>query len=201
MELRLIKIADLKFQDYNPRTISDEAFTLLKESLTNFGYTVPNTVNMFPGRENVVIGGHQRSRAWQALGHDEVPCFIVNVDEQKEKLLNIALNNYKMQGQWDKNLLADMLVKLQDEDAPVKLSGFSEGEVKLIIDDAHKKEEPVAPHTGDIQTCARCEELRKQIAGHEHKSHHSVYNKANDRDTNGNKEQQTGIEGVPLTSD
>lgn len=201
MELRIIKIKDLKFQEYNPRTISNEAFELLKQSLSNFGFTVPNTVNMFPGRENVLIGGHQRSRAWEALGNDEVPCFIVSLDQNKEKLLNIALNNYKMQGQWDKKLLADMLISLQNDEAPVKLSGFDEEDVQLIIDDVYKKEKKAEENNKDICKCERCEELRKQITGHEKKSGHLVYNKVNDDSTGNDKNQQGDNEGIPLLGD
>ena len=40
-----------------------------------------------------VIGGHQRLKILLSMGMDEIECVVVEMDEQKEKALNIALNN------------------------------------------------------------------------------------------------------------
>ena len=135
METKLIKIEDLKFADYNPRTISKENFERLRLSIRSFGFTVPCTVNNYPGRENVLIAGHMRSRAAKEEGMTEVPCFIVSLDPQKERLLNIALNNQNLAGEYDEQLLAEMIVKLNDEDADIKLTGFDEEQISNILDD------------------------------------------------------------------
>ena len=135
METKLIKIADLKFADYNPRTISKENFERLRTSIKSFGFTVPGTVNSHKGRENVIIAGHMRTIAAEALGMTEVPCFIVNLDPQKERLLNIALNNQNLPGEYDEQLLAEMIVRLSEEDADIKLTGFDEVQISNILDD------------------------------------------------------------------
>lgn len=135
MELKIIPIKELKFADYNPRKISKENFARLRQSIKNYGITVPNTVNMYPGRENVVIAGHQRTRAAEAEGHTEVPCYIVSVDPQKEKMLNIVLNNKNVSGVYDEEKLAEMIVKLNEEDANLKLTGFDEREMSVLLDD------------------------------------------------------------------
>lgn len=44
------------------------------------------------------------------LGYEEIDCVIVDLDEAKEKALNIALN--KISGEWNNNLLADLLKEL-----------------------------------------------------------------------------------------
>lgn len=135
MELKLIPIKDLKFADYNPRKISKENFARLRESIKNFGFTVPATVNMHPGREMVLIAGHMRTRAAQAEGLTEVPCLVVDLPLQKEKMLNIVLNNKNVQGEFDEEKLAEIIVKLNEEDADIKLTGFDDRQVSVLLDD------------------------------------------------------------------
>lgn len=91
--------ADLIEAEYNPRKISDEDFKQLKKSLSNFDCVEPIVINTYAGRENVIIGGHQRLKAMKALGFEEVPCVEVNLPIDKEKQLNIRLN--KNSGEWD----------------------------------------------------------------------------------------------------
>ena len=60
-----------------------------------------------------VIGGHQRLTVLKDLGYTEAQCVVLHIeDEAKVKALNIALN--KISGEWNEQLLADLLVDLQD---------------------------------------------------------------------------------------
>lgn len=152
MELRTIPIAELKFADYNPRQISKENFARLRTSIKEFGMTVPCTVNSHAGRENVLIAGHMRTRAAQEEGMTEVPCFVVDIDPQKERLLNIALNNHNLEGDWDEQKLAEMIVQLNQEDVEVRLTGFDEMQVSNILDDymdTGRKDEAPEPLAGE----------------------------------------------------
>ena len=100
MEITQIKIADLKPAEYNPRTFSEKALNDLKESISRFGLVDPIIVNAAENRKNVVIGGHFRLKAAQALGHEEVPAVYVNIpDIQKEQEHKVRLN--KNLGDWD----------------------------------------------------------------------------------------------------
>ncbi|MEK6618922.1 MAG: ParB N-terminal domain-containing protein, partial [Nitrospirota bacterium] len=96
-----VPIGQLKFSEYNPRSMSAHDFEGLKRSLREFGWVEPAVVNTSPGRENVIIGGHQRVRAAQALGQKTVPVVFVHVPPAQEKLLNLALN--RISGQWDED--------------------------------------------------------------------------------------------------
>ena len=60
------------------------------------------------------------------LGYTEVDCVIVDLDEQKEKALNVALN--KISGEWDTELLTDLLKEL-DKNGIVSLTGFDTEEL------------------------------------------------------------------------
>ena len=105
MEIVQVKIADLKPADYNPRTFSEKAFAELKESITRFGLVDPILANSAENRKNIVIGGHFRLKAAQALGYAEVPVLYLNIpDIEKEKELNVRLN--KNLGEWDWGMLS-----------------------------------------------------------------------------------------------
>lgn len=92
--------------DYNPRKISDKDFKQLKKSLETFQCVEPIVVNQFEGRENVIVGGHQRLKAMESLGWSEVPTIEVYLDLDEEKELNVRLN--KNTGEFDFELLTDL---------------------------------------------------------------------------------------------
>ena len=92
MEIRKVPVKDLKPAKYNPRKDlkpGDPEFEKLKRSVEEFGYVEPILWNQ---RTGVVVGGHQRLKVLQNLGYTEVDCVILDLDEQKEKALNVTLN-------------------------------------------------------------------------------------------------------------
>lgn len=126
MQIEKKEINSLKPADYNPRKKlkpGDKEFEKLKQSIQEFGYVEPIILNK---RTNTVVGGHQRLEVMKHLGYSEVDCVIVDLDEQKEKALNIALN--KISGEWDTELLTDLLKEL-DQNGIVSLTGFETEEL------------------------------------------------------------------------
>lgn len=101
MEIKDINIEDLIPAKYNPRTLSKVQYEHLKKSLTEFGFVDPVIVN----KNNTIIGGHQRVKVWQGLGNDIVPCVQLDLNEEREKELNIRLNANT--GEWDMDVLAN----------------------------------------------------------------------------------------------
>ena len=79
-------------------------------------YVEPVIWNKTTGR---VVGGHQRLKVLQDMGITEVDCVVVELSEEKEKALNIALN--KISGEWDKEKLALLITDLQGADFVPKL--------------------------------------------------------------------------------
>ena len=103
--------------DYNPRKDlkpGDAEYEKLKRSIEQFGYVEPVIWNKATGR---VVGGHQRLKVLIDMGITEVECVVVELDEEKEKALNIALN--KISGDWDKDKLALLIADLQGADFDV----------------------------------------------------------------------------------
>lgn len=98
-------VSDLIEAEYNPRQITDKQFGQLKDSLKRFGFVDPVLVNIHPERQNIIIGGHMRCKAAQALGMAEVPTVELNLTPEQEKELNIRLN--KSGGKFDFEALAN----------------------------------------------------------------------------------------------
>lgn len=135
MEIINIKISELKPANYNPRVMSEKEMTNLRRSIREFGFVEPVVVNKHPGRENVVVGGHQRISAAQLEGIEEVPCYFVDLDLHHEKALNLALN--KIHGEWDEKKLQDLIIKLSDEgQLDMNLTGFDTAEINDMKDEA-----------------------------------------------------------------
>lgn len=158
--------ADLLPADYNPRKDlkpGDAEYEKLKRSIEQFGYVEPVIWNQTTGR---VVGGHQRLKVLMDMGMTEVDCVVVEMDEDKEKALNIALN--KISGDWDKDKLALLIADLQGADFDVSLTGFEPAEIDDLFKDTLKDgvkdddfdvgaelENPTMTKPGDIWTLGR----------------------------------------------
>ena len=125
------KIEELKAASYNPRKDlkpGDKEYEKLKRSITQFGYVEPVIWNE---RTGTVVGGHQRLKVLKDLGYDEIDCVIVNLSLEQEKALNVALN--KISGEWDNNLLGDLLKDLEQSGFDITLTGFDLSEAKDLF--------------------------------------------------------------------
>lgn len=158
--------ADLLPADYNPRKDlkpGDAEYEKLKRSIEQFGYVEPVIWNKTTGR---VVGGHQRLKVLMDMGMTEVDCVVVEMDEDKEKALNIALN--KISGDWDKDKLALLIADLRGADFDVSLTGFEPAEIDDLFKDTLKDgvkdddfdvgaelEKPTMTKPGDIWTLGR----------------------------------------------
>lgn len=138
--MKIIKkpITDLIPADYNPRKDlkpGDPDYEKLKRSMHEFGYVDPIIWNQQTGH---VVGGHQRLKILQDEGIQEADCVVVNLNDEKERALNVALN--KISGDWDKDKLALLMTDLQASDLDVSLTGFDESEISDLlgtVDDTH----------------------------------------------------------------
>ena len=136
MEFRKLRIKDLVPASYNPRKKlkpGDKEFEKIKNSITEFGYVEPIIVNS----DMTIIGGHQRATVLQTLGYDEIDCIVIEIDKTKEKALNIALN--KITGEWNQELLADLIEDLQKSDFDVGFTGFEPPEIEQLFNKVHDK--------------------------------------------------------------
>ncbi|MGS3990876.1 ParB N-terminal domain-containing protein [Staphylococcus pseudintermedius] len=131
MELKKMNINDLQPANYNPRVDleeHDEEYQKIKRSIKKIGYVDPIIWNK---KTNNIVGGHQRFKVLKDLGYQEVDVSVVDLDEQAEKTLNIALN--KVEGDWDADKLKEVIEEL---DASMReLTGFDDDEIENLMND------------------------------------------------------------------
>lgn len=132
MEIRKIPVSMIRAAEYNPRIDlqpGDPDYEKLKRSIEEFGYVEPLVWNERSGN---LVGGHQRYKILvNEQGAVEVEVSVVDLDDSREKALNLALN--KISGGWDEEKLAQVLSDLQLTDIEISLTGFGEEEIDSLL--------------------------------------------------------------------
>ncbi|MCW1930106.1 MAG: DNA methyltransferase [Candidatus Kerfeldbacteria bacterium] len=127
IQTTMVAIGDLNPAAYNPRKWPDSAIANLRESIKLYGLVDPLLVNSSPTRKNIVIGGHFRLKVAKELGYTHVPVIYLELDEAKEKELNLRLN--ANHGEWDYDLLKEFDIELLLD------VGFDDSDLSAIWDD------------------------------------------------------------------
>jgi hypothetical protein len=109
---KILKVSDLKFADYNPRTITKDAYRGLTKSIKKYGLNMPILVNS----DNTIISGHQRVRVCKDLGVEEVKCYVYDLERLDEEELNILMNSSAISGEFEEIQLAEMLENQKDRE-------------------------------------------------------------------------------------
>ena len=142
--------ADLRGSGYNPRSITPEKLAMLKKAMQEFGDLGGVVFNRTTGR---LVSGHQRGKnldsTWPifkeectdstgtvAHGYVETPdgrfsYREVAWDEEKEKAANVAANQHG--GEFDDDLLAQLLKDLVDSGYDMDLTGFDPAELADLL--------------------------------------------------------------------
>jgi DNA modification methylase len=129
-----------------------------------------------------LVGGHQRLKILAARGDSEVTVSVVELGEQDEAALNVALN--KISGDWDMKRLGDVLSELDGNGYDATLTGFDVDELADILggysdDDEDPVPEPPAnpesvlgevyelgPHRLMCGDSTNAEHVAKLMGGH-----------------------------------
>lgn len=143
-----LPINQVKLNSSNPRTIKDDKFRKLVQSLKDF----PEMSDVRPvviNQDNVVLGGNMRLRAMAEAGWTEVPVIKVEWDEERQHEF-IAKDNASF-GEWDWDMLANEW-DLEDLerwgiDVPVDLSEEKE---EVVEDAAPELPEEAVSKPGEI---------------------------------------------------
>lgn len=133
INIQTVNISKLNPSPYNPRKDlkpGDVEYDKLRRSIEEFGYVEPIIWNERTGN---IVGGHQRFKILLQLGYSEVECVVVDLDAQREKALNVALN--KISGEFDIPMLTELLHDLDDGVFDVTLTGFDVTEMEDLFKD------------------------------------------------------------------
>ena len=123
MNTKTIELKELREAEYNPRIMPDETQAQLERSIKEFGlleFVVINTheCKECGDRRNILIGGHQKTKAARELGHTEITAVEVDYHIAQEIQANLALN--KNGGEFDgaklRKLVKDVAASSPDTD-------------------------------------------------------------------------------------
>ncbi len=154
-----------KLQPYekNARTHSAEQVDKIAASIIRFGFNNPILVDT----NNGIVAGHGRLMAAKQLGLTELPIVILtHLSDADRRAYIMADNKLAELAGWDEGLLASELRDLRDEDFDLSVIGFSDEELKNLIDFEPEElpgsgdevsEPPVVPvsKTGDLWILGR----------------------------------------------
>ena len=130
MKIERVDPATLIGAEYNPRKIDSHQLEALKRSIDRWGFVEPVIVNK---RTGLIVGGHQRTKAALELAVEEIPVTYVDLDDDAEKALNIALN--KISGEWDEDKLTELLADLEKGGQDLEDLGFDASELDDLLDE------------------------------------------------------------------
>ena len=118
------KLKDLSPAKYNPRVMGKVELKKLEESIKKYGLVEPIIIN----KTDTIIGGHQRRDVALKVEIKEADCVVVDLSEEDEKKLNLALN--KIKGSWDYQKLDKVLSSLRN----LNYTGFDMDEIKAGVE-------------------------------------------------------------------
>jgi hypothetical protein len=137
-------ISDLLPDPRNARTHPKRQIDQIKASIEAFGFTNPILVDP----DGHLIAGHGRLQAARAMGLTEVPTIILSgLSETQKRALRIADNKIALNAGWDVEILQLELSELAslDFDIDATLTGFSTGEIDVILATAADPDDEVIP--------------------------------------------------------
>lgn len=126
--------SEIRFSDYNPRTINKDGRNQLKHSIKKYGIVGGIVINS--RTNNTIVGGHQKVDILDELNKYNpstkendyrLKVEAVDIDLKTEKQLNIVLNNPNVGGQWDFNALARIVPDIDWKDA-----GLTDADLNMI---------------------------------------------------------------------
>lgn len=132
-ETRIVHRSSIKLAAYNPRTISDEARKRLKTNLKRVGVLGgivwnEDTGNLVSGHQRVSVMDEVNKYNLESKENDyEIKVEVVHLTEKQEKEQNLFMNNRSVQGEFDNEMLKDLLSDIDFDNA-----GFDEFDLESL---------------------------------------------------------------------
>jgi site-specific DNA-methyltransferase (adenine-specific) len=105
------KISELKNWGSNPRTISEESYKELKESIGSLGNFEPLVINV----DGTVLAGNQRLRVAKEKGDKEVEVSVPERELTEQEIKKIGIISNRHSGEWDMDKLANEFEDILEE--------------------------------------------------------------------------------------
>lgn len=128
--VELVHRSELMNAPYNPSVISKDKKKRLKGMLQKHGLVNTPTWNRRTGN---IVGGHKRISILDILEGTKdymLEVSVVDVDETEEVELNILLNNQEIQGDYDTEMLAELMIDFNIEGSDI---GFTPMDIDFMF--------------------------------------------------------------------
>ena len=120
----------------NARTHSPEQVAQIAASIVEFGFNAPILVDSHAG----IIAGHGRMLAARKLGLAEVPVVVLDhLSDTQRRAYILADNKLAENAGWDEKVLAAELADLERDGLDLKVVGFSDQELEVLLADSDRK--------------------------------------------------------------
>jgi len=130
----------------NARTHSPAQVAQIVASTREFGFTAPILVDGQDG----ILAGHGRLQAAKDLGLTEVPVVVLDhLTDAQRRAYVIADNKLALNAGWDEELLRQEVMALNLEDFDLGLIGFSDEDLKEMLDPEGIDEDDSPPGADD----------------------------------------------------
>jgi DNA modification methylase len=131
-QVEIRAIGSLKLNPKNARTPSDRQIHLLANTIEKLGFRVPVLID----EDGAVLAGHGRIAAARRLGMREVPTLLLSgLSPAQKKAFAIADKRLAELAGWDREQLKIEFEELQALNFDCELTGFSTGEVDVLLDE------------------------------------------------------------------
>lgn len=151
-EVREILRSQITLAAYNPRKISPEARKKLKANLKRIGLLGGIIWNERTGN---LVSGHQKVSIMDEVNHYDIDTHendyiirveVANLSEKEEKEQNLFMNNRNAQGEYDDDMLREMLT-----DIDFSFAGFDDFDIQLLgVDTGDGEDWTAMPTYADI---------------------------------------------------
>lgn len=136
-DFRVVDIADVQPNEYNPNDMEAEYFEALVEAVKQEGMNQPVLVREDPANPGkfLIVDGENRYRASKVVGYKRLPVIVVPLSENMAKVRTLSYN--QLRGQNIPIKLARLMVDLYKEFSPVdirRMTGIGEDEQTNVME-------------------------------------------------------------------
>jgi site-specific DNA-methyltransferase (adenine-specific) len=139
MEIKLVKLSEIKSNPNNPRIIKDDKFRKLVNSIQEF----PKMLEIRPivvNADMIVLGGNMRLKACKEAGLKEVPVIFAHDLTDEEQKQFIIKDNVGF-GEWDWDMIANEWDEVQLQEWGLDIPDFGVTEIPAAEEDDYEMPE------------------------------------------------------------